>query len=253
MPLRLVFDKKNSWAMLIVMYNKNWQSVKTQQILGSELHTYNSIGNASLYSQTRIFLHHHTTFLHKGIQHCRFYWCSAVLAECMGASINIKKSSCDNTGSLPLLGTSVILVPANISEVITQHQTSQVKFKKQKWVRNEEDAIHRECLMTIITLSDARNKNTSNLPPPRGGCTFRVSGTSVSVQTVQQPQASDQIPEWRNRTLSNEERKNTTAVPVTVKLIISVWCIKHEKKILKTAHTHEHTCTLSHTHPRGTR
>ena len=49
--------------------------------------------------------------------------------------------------------------------------------------------------MTIITLSDARNKNTSNLPPPRGGCTFRVSGTSVSVQTVQQPQASDQIPE----------------------------------------------------------
>lgn len=96
MPLRLVFDK-NSWAMLIVMYNQNWQSVKTQQILGAELHTYNSIGNASLYSQTCIFLHHHTTFLHKGIQHCRFYWCSAVLAKCMGASINIKKNQAATT------------------------------------------------------------------------------------------------------------------------------------------------------------
>ena len=46
--------------------------------------------------------------------------------------------------------------------------------------------------MMIVTLSDARN---CYLPPPRGGCTFRVSGTSVLVQTVQQPQASDQIPE----------------------------------------------------------
>ena len=62
-------------------------NVSKLSILGTNLHTYSSIGNASLYSQTCVFLHHHTTFLQMGSLHCRFYWCSAVPAESMGASI----------------------------------------------------------------------------------------------------------------------------------------------------------------------